>query len=85
MANIELLADKAVQIFRSGGATAWKSAARQAVIRSGVSDKRDVEHIASEICRHLQKRSTAVRMKNRRIGAKSTQHREPKQLILPLK
>ncbi len=80
MADIRALADRAVQIFRSSKATSWKSAARQAVRRKGITYKPDVERIASEICRELQKRSVAKRRANRRRGIRESDYRRPQQL-----
>jgi len=85
--NIYSLADVTIQIYRSGNATGWKSAARQAVKRSGVTYKPDVERIASDVCRHLQIRSTSVRnsrKKREQLGLEEQERsQEPRQLNFP--
>lgn len=60
MADIIALAERALEIYREGDATSIPSAARKAVIGSGISYEPDVERIASQVCSELGRRAGAV-------------------------
>ncbi|MBI2108746.1 MAG: hypothetical protein HYT93_01005 [Parcubacteria group bacterium] len=79
MADIKLLADKAARLRREKNLTV-PGAVQRVLRENGFRNRSDFKEIMSDVCAELQRRATARRKKNKRLGRKS--EKMPEQLEL---